>query len=134
MTAVALAVQPTATTKAISPLAQSSRPTAGKLMAQGWGVKNDFKSGIAGTGQGWLLQEIVYDGTTMKHYKDGQLIDSKAHSYNTDITRGEGLVIGAELDGSPNIDMDVAAMLVYAYALSDAERQQVEAFLRGKYF
>ena len=106
----------------------------GKLMAQGWGVKNDFKSGIAGTGQGWLIQEIVYDGTTVKHYKDGQLIDSQTHSYNTDTTRGKGLVIGAELDSDPYVDMDVAAMLVYDRALSDAERQQVEAHLQNKYF
>ncbi len=106
----------------------------GKLMLQGWGRANDLRSGVAGTGQGWLIQEVVYDGTTAKHYKDGQLIDSKTHAYNTDIIGGKGLVIGAEIDGSSDVDMDIAAMLVYDRALSDAERQQVEAYLRSRYF
>ncbi|MBE9062317.1 cadherin-like domain-containing protein, partial [cf. Phormidesmis sp. LEGE 11477] len=107
---------------------------SGNLMAQGWGGRNDFSSGDLGTGTGWLLQGIVHDGTTVSQYRDGNLIDSRAHTYNTDVTNGEGLVIGAEIDSSPHIDMDVATLLIYDRALSSNERQQVETYLQEKYF
>ena len=43
-------------------------------------------------------------------------------------------MIGAEFDNSPNLDMDVATVLVYDRALSEVERQQVEAYLQQRYF
>jgi hypothetical protein len=106
----------------------------GNLTVQGWGGANDFRSTERGTGAGWLLQGIVHDGTTVSHYRDGNLIGSRAHTYNTDVTGGEGLVIGAEIDSNPSIDMDVATFLIYDRALSDSDRQQVESYLQEKYF
>ena len=106
----------------------------GTLMVQGWGGANDFDSGAAGTGAGWLLQEVIYDGNTLNHYKDGSLIDTRTHTYATDVANGNGLVIGGEIDGTPFVDMEVAALLIYDRALSETERQQVEAYLQGKYF
>ncbi len=108
--------------------------TNGNLAVQGWGGANDFRSGERGTGSGWLLQEIVHDGATVSHYRDGSLIAARAHTYNTDVANGDGLVIGAEIDGSPNIDMDIATLLIYDRALSNSERQQVENYLQEKYF
>lgn len=95
-------------------------------------------SSVAATGEGWLLQEIVHDGTRLKHYKNGTLVDSQAHNYRIDLTKaeltkGKGLLIGAELDSNPYVDMYIAALLVYDYALADAKRQQVEAYLQTKY-
>ncbi len=106
----------------------------GTLMVQGWGGANDFDSNVAGTGAGWLLQEVIHDGETLTHYKDGSLIDTRTHTYATDVANGNGLVIGAELDGTPFVDMEVAALLIYDRALSETERQQVETYLQGKYF
>ncbi|EDX84980.1 FG-GAP repeat domain protein [Synechococcus sp. PCC 7335] len=106
----------------------------GNLMAQGWGGRNDFSSGELGTGTGWLLQGIVHDGTTVSQYRDGNLIDSRNHTYNTDVVNGEGLVIGAEIDSTPNVNMDVATLLIYDRSLSTNERQQVETYLQEKYF
>ena len=106
----------------------------GTLMVQGWGDTNDFDSEIVGTGEGWLLQEVVYDGSTLDHYKDGSLIDTRTHTYATDVAKGNGLVIGAEIDSDPFVDMEVAALLIYDRALSETERQQVETYLQGKYF
>ncbi|MEM8502073.1 MAG: hypothetical protein AAF716_02845 [Cyanobacteria bacterium P01_D01_bin.1] len=95
-------------------------------------------SGMAATGEGWLLQEIIHDGTGLKHYKNGTLVDSQAHNCRidltkADLTKGKGLLIGAELDRNPYVAMYIAALLVYDYALADAERQQVEAYLQTKY-
>jgi len=103
----------------------------GHLMVQGWGVTNDFDSGDAGTGQGWLVQSVVHEAGQMSHYLDGNVIDTRVHTYNTALTR---LVLGAEIDSSPFIDMQVAAVLVYDRALSSSEQQQVQQYLQSKYF
>ncbi len=106
----------------------------GMLSVQGWGGINDFDSEAAAAGSGWLIQEVVYNNGVMNHYKNGSLIDSQTHRYNTDVANGQGLVIGAEIDSSPYVDMDVAEILIYDEALSDAERQRVETYLKDKYF
>ncbi|MBN1239617.1 MAG: PQQ-dependent sugar dehydrogenase, partial [Gammaproteobacteria bacterium] len=103
---------------------------AGRLMVQAWGNANDFDSGVAGTGQGWLVQSAVLAGGQLTHYRDGNPIDTRTHTYNTALTR---IVLGAEIDSSPFIDMQVAAVLVYDRALSANERQQVQSYLQTKY-
>ncbi|MDX1418840.1 MAG: PQQ-dependent sugar dehydrogenase, partial [Rubricoccaceae bacterium] len=90
-----------------------------------------YPTGEAGNGAGWLTQAAVLSGTTLTHYKDGAVIDTEpAASFNTVLTR---IVLGAEIDASPTLDMDVAAVLVYDRALTDADRQQVETYLYDKY-
>jgi glucose/arabinose dehydrogenase len=102
----------------------------GDLMVQGWGGSNDFDSGVAGTGEGWLIQSATFDGNTLTHYKNGQEIDTVSHSYNTNLQQ---LVVGAEIDSNPYLDMEVAAAYVYDRSLTDTERQQVESHLQDKY-
>ena len=79
----------------------------------------------------WLSQSVVLSGGVMMHYKDGTQIDTKTHTYNTTLDR---IVLGADIDSSPYVDMDVAEVLVFDRALSAAERQQVDAYLQQKYF
>ena len=43
------------------------------------------------------------------------------------------MVVGTELDGSPFINMQVAAIVVYNRALSATEHDQVQAYLQLKY-
>ncbi len=102
----------------------------GDLMVQAWG-KNDADSNIDGTGAGWLTQSVVLNAGSMNHYKDGSLIDSRALSYNTFLER---IVLGAEIDSSPYVNMEVAEILVFDRALSETERQQVETYFQQKYF
>ena len=102
----------------------------GDLMVQAWGQSNDFSSGVAGTGAGWLVQSATLDSGTLEHYKDGQLVDTRSHTYDTDLQQ---MVLGAEIDSKPKLDMEVAAAYVYDRALSDAERREMESHLRGKY-
>jgi len=101
----------------------------GNLMAQGW--CNDFDSGDSGTGQGWLIQSAIHSSSQLIHYRDGVQIDSRSHAYNT---VNQNLVVGAELDSSPYLDMQVAAILIYDRALSGLENQQVIDYLNAKYF
>ena len=51
------------------------------LAVQGW--CDDFISSVRGTDEGWLIQSAVYEGGLLKHYKDGELLDTQSHTYNT---------------------------------------------------
>ena len=106
----------------------------GFLTAQGWGTANDFHTTTAGTSEGWLIQEIVLTAGTLEHFRDGVLIDSQTHTFNTDVANGNGFVIGAEIDSNPFVDLDVAEVLLYDRALDSTDRQAVESYLLGKYF
>ncbi len=106
----------------------------GNLFVQGWAGANDFDSGDAGVGQGWLIQEVTLAGGQLRHYKDGTLIDSRTHTFKTDVTAGEGIAIGSEIDGNPFLNMSIAEVLVYDVLLTDPQRQQVESYLQTKYF
>jgi len=101
----------------------------GRLTVQGW--CNDFDSGSAGTGRGWLVQSALISAGEMSHYLNGNLIDTQVHSYNTVLSN---LVLGAEIDSDPFIDMQVAAAIVYDRALTAAEQAQVQEYLQTKYF
>ncbi len=103
----------------------------GELAIQGWCFGNDFLSGAPGTGGGWLVQTTSAGDGTFQHYRDGVLIDAGAHVFATD---GDGqLAVGAELDGSPSIHMEVASVMIFDRRLDDAERQLVEDYLRSRF-
>ncbi|MCB0644141.1 MAG: thrombospondin type 3 repeat-containing protein, partial [Phaeodactylibacter sp.] len=79
----------------------------------------------------WLSQSVVLDSDNFTHYKDGTQIDAGTHSFNTVLSR---FVLGEEINNLGFIDLDVAAVYIYDRALSEAERQQVEAYIQDKYF
>ena len=91
----------------------------GRLAVQGWGNENDYVSTTAGRGEGWLTQSVIYQGGTTFHYRDGSLIDSDTHVYNT---QNDRLRLGVELDDNRHIEMDVAELLVYKRAISENQR------------
>ncbi len=103
----------------------------GNLAAQGWCTQNDYASAEIGTGAGWLIQSTVHEAGVMKQYKDGVLLDTQSHSYNTQLTR---MVLGGELADNQFMDMQVAAVLVYDRALSASEQQLVQTYLTDKYY
>ncbi|MDQ8203588.1 PQQ-dependent sugar dehydrogenase [Pelagicoccus sp. SDUM812003] len=106
-------------------------PRNGALTVQGWGGANDSVSGTNVFNTGWLVHSGVHESGTTKHYKDGVVIDTFDHSFATVVNR---IVIGAEIADNGYVDMDIAAVLIYNRALSQAERIQVEMYLSGKYF
>ena len=101
----------------------------GRLTVQGW--CDDFDSGVAGTGQGWLVQSVSVSGGEVRHFLNGNMVDSRAHVYNTVLS---DLVIGAEIDSDPFLTMQIAAVIVYDRALSTVEQTQVDDYLQTKYF
>ena len=108
---------------------------AGELTVQGWGLANDFESGVLGQGVGWMTQSVVLASGQVDHFQDGTLIDSYSHDYNTILSAADSkIVIGQEISELGYTEMAISAVLVYDRALDNAERQQVENYLQAKYF
>jgi large repetitive protein len=106
------------------------KQTTGELMLQGWGGGHDLVSATPGIGAGWLVQSGKVGGGSGTLYRDGAQIGQFSHAYNTGLTK---FVIGEEIAGLGHVAMEVAAVLVYDRALSDAERASVDAYLHAKY-
>lgn len=102
----------------------------GNLRLQGWCPENDFATSEFATGTGWLIQSVVLDSSELRHYRDGFLVGTDTHAFNTVATR---MMIGGELDGSAFTSLEIAAVLVYDTALSNSDREAAEAYLRDKY-
>ena len=64
------------------------------------------------------------------HEVNGVEIDRFTHSYNTQVGP---VVLGADLDRSPYVQMQVAAVLMYDRALSEAEQAELESYLDSRY-
>ena len=100
------------------------------LSVQGYGGSNDFDSGIDAVSPGWLVQSVVLDDDVFDHYLNGELINSDSHTFNTDLQR---LVLGEEIGGKGETQIEIAAVLIYDRALDEPEREQVESYLQQTY-
>ena len=101
---------------------------SGNLMVQGW--CNDYPSTTPGTGAGWMVQAVVVSGGAITHYKDGTVIGTAQKNFNTVLNR---IVLGAEIDGTPQVNMQVAAAYIYDRALTSTEIASAQAQLRSDY-
>ncbi|MEM8946049.1 MAG: Ig-like domain-containing protein [Planctomycetota bacterium] len=100
-----------------------------------------------GNSTGWMVLTVVHerDGFDPADnnwlYRDGVEIDAWDHKLNTKLhstldlngNTASRLVLGEGIKERGNIEMDVAAWLVYDDALSDADRQAVEGYLTATY-
>ncbi len=100
----------------------------GNLFVQRWCA--DQKTDIAGTGAGWMIQAATISGNTMTHYLNGNVIATGNNGFNTLVDR---MVLGAEIDGSPTLDMQVAAIYIYDHALTEQEMATLSATLSTYY-
>ncbi len=103
----------------------------GEHMIQGWGPPNDYDTADSVVGTGWHLQSVVYTGTTFEHFRDGTVIDTQTHTYNTH--PAGWLRVGSEINDGNFVAMDLAEVLVYDRALTATERAASEAYLSTKY-
>lgn len=101
---------------------------AGNLMVQGW--CNDYPSTTLGTGTGWIVQAVVVSGGAITHYRDGTVIGTAQKNFNTVLNR---IVLGAEIDGAPQVNMQVAAAYIYDRALTSTEIASAQTQLRSYY-
>lgn len=78
----------------------------------------------------WRVYEVLSAAGDWRNYLDGSLLH--ATTSNT-VAWGATPFIGSNGLGQYFIDGDIAEVLVYAAALSDADRQAVESYLMSKY-
>lgn len=71
------------------------------------------------------------DGTATT-YRNGVLVEQRV-ALNPTLPTNQPLYIGGAIPASAFTNGDVAETLIYATALEDASRMQVEAYLRGKW-
>ena len=105
--------------------------TKGDLAIQAWGQDNDRHTKVIGNGSGWLTQSAKLEQGVLTYYKNGVELNKYTHNYNTIPDR---IVVGAEIDNSSQVDMEVSAILVFDRALNEVERREIESYLQDKYF
>ncbi len=103
---------------------------SGELILQGHGSGNNFATGAALDGEGWLVITAVHEDSGSRVLVNGVEVASFNHVFNTN--RRE-LLIGREIDFGDFAEMDVAAVLVYERALTDSEIGQVDGYLASGY-
>lgn len=123
----------------------------GFLTQSTWGIGNHVVSGEtgydAGGSSGWVILSATHadDGSNSADnaflYQDGVEVAAASQQLNTKLNvssqfNGNAksrIVLGEDTRELGSVQMDVAAWLVYDGALSDLDRQQVEAYLTTKY-
>jgi hypothetical protein len=102
----------------------------GRFAAQGW--CNDYKTATNATGTGWHRHAAVLQAGSVRQFVDGALVlTNPATAFNTGNAR---MRLGVELNDNREVGMEVAEILVYNRALSEAELQQVEGYFGTRYF
>ena len=103
---------------------------AGFLGVYGSDAANNFESDVLSTPGSFITQSIVLESGELKVYSGGNLIDQQTHTFNTGSAQ---IRIGQDMDDLRNIDMDVAEILVFDRAISDAERAQLDNYFETTY-
>lgn len=107
-----------------------AKQTSGELVLQGYGKYHDLVTTASGVGAGWILQSAVLNDGVAAIYKNSIQVKQWSHIYDTSLSR---FVIGQEMGNRGYVAMEIAAVLIYDRALSQAERDEVEEYLRNKY-
>jgi glucose/arabinose dehydrogenase len=100
------------------------------LTVEGRCPPNNFESATAGVGAGWLSHSAILRADTLTHYKDGDVINSATHLFQTG---SDVILLNPETDDDPEVDMEVAEILIYNRALSEEERQEIELYFSNTY-
>ncbi|MCA9260856.1 MAG: PKD domain-containing protein, partial [Planctomycetales bacterium] len=123
----------------------ASGGSEGSVFLQGWGGGNDLISGtkgyVPGTGTtGWMVLSAVHvdDGSdplaNATLFVNGIAVASFNHQYATDVlANASRIVLGEEIANFGNIEIDVAAWMLYDSALDATARADVENYLLGRF-
>lgn len=102
---------------------------SGTYQLQGWCGAYDFPTDVS-VGPNYAIQTVTLASDQYRHYVNDNQIDSGINSFNT---TSDTFVIGAELEFSPYIDMEVAAVALFDRAISNTERDDIESHWESKY-
>ncbi|MEP4078165.1 PQQ-dependent sugar dehydrogenase [Haloferula sp.] len=102
----------------------------GKLALQGWGNGADLLTNEVVYGAGWSVQSATVGGGEGTIYNDNDEVGQFTHNYNTVLER---FVLGEEIAGIGNQEMEIAAVLLYDRELDSMELESVTNYLDAKY-
>ena len=81
-----------------------------------------------------VILEVVIDGNNVDFFKNGRLLNINGTAIGqNEAKKYTHCILGKNRDGDQFLDYDVAEVLVFAGALSDTHRQQVEDYLTSKH-
>jgi len=106
---------------------RQDRDTPDKLRTTAYGGGGIFNSGNDDA----VLATAIYDGTNINTYKNGSLIDSDIADSTGMLLTG-GYLFNDDTSGQRSFIGWISDVLIYAGALSDEQRSQVEQFLIQK--
>lgn len=108
--------------------------SGGNLFIENYCSIDPVQSGVAGTGQGWIIQAVVLKDGRFQHYKGDDIIQDKVAAWSDDIASiPNRIMMGQEISGVSKVKMDVAEALVYNRALTELERIHTLQALSVKY-
>ncbi len=100
---------------------------SGKLFHNGWNYNTSTAE--PGVGAGWTVHSAVLSGNVLRQFEVTDQIGVSNRTFETNPVR---LVLGNDL-GTNDVDVDIAAVLIYDRALTPAEHSQVANFLNNSY-
>jgi len=95
---------------------------------EGW-LTSSCGSGPPGSDTNWYIQSTVETGALSTYFENGTQIVSNANG----VVGPNGLSLVGHLGSSEFSNADIAEVVIYNRALSDAERQKVEGYLAQKW-
>ena len=106
-------------------------PTVGEYFIDTYCSASPYASGTVAKGAAWAIHAAVVKNGKLFHYAAGQLLETLDASglSTTDLK----IRLGSEHNDNSRVSMSVADILHYDRALSNSERQQLEAYLTQRY-
>ena len=86
----------------------------------------EFSSRANANDFGWVVHAAAVQSNQIRQYVNGELVETHDHTLNT---QGGSFRIGAQIDNTDRVAMDVAEVLVYNRALTAQEQQLVNRYL-----
>lgn len=81
----------------------------------------------------WYRVAVEIDGTTVQHYRDTQT-QGNSYSLKNGDDIANALIVGAESDQTDTFTADVACVVVYARALTAAEKGEVDTWIQQEFY
>lgn len=106
------------------------RENDGRLVVEGRCPPNDFIANALGIGGAWMTHSAILENDILVHYKNGKVVRTTNHVFDT---ADDVILLYPPGDDESTLDMEVAEILVYDRALSEAERREVEDYFRIRY-
>ncbi len=100
---------------------------SGNLYVNGWAY--NANTSTAGRGNGWFVHSAVVESNFVTQYDGTTVIGTSNRTFETNLQR---LALGSDL-GSNEVDVDIAAVVIFDRALTPAEHAQVAAYLQSTY-